>query len=172
MMISNEYLKMMAHYNRWQNGELVAVADTLTDIERRMDRGAFWNSIHGTLSHIYWADRIWLSRFDLVEPPDVPNPQSPGFVADWDDLKDKRSQLDDLVVDWIERFEDGPIIGSLKWFSGAAGRDMEAPLSVVLPHFFNHQTHHRRQVHAMLTGAGVETSDTDLFLMPKECWPD
>jgi uncharacterized damage-inducible protein DinB len=30
-------------------------------------------------------------------------------------------------------------------------------------HFFNHQTHHRGQVHALLTAAGERTGDTDLF---------
>jgi uncharacterized damage-inducible protein DinB len=30
---------------------------------------------------------------------------------------------------------------------------------------FNHQTHHRGQVHAMLTAAGEQTGDTDLFLV-------
>ncbi len=33
-------------------------------------------------------------------------------------------------------------------------------------HFFNHQTHHRGQMHAMLTAAGVTTTDTDLPFMP------
>jgi uncharacterized damage-inducible protein DinB len=34
-------------------------------------------------------------------------------------------------------------------------------------HFFNHQTHHRGQVHAMLTAAGAKPGDTDLFIMPE-----
>lgn len=114
-MISNEYLKMMARYNRWQNGELVAASDTLSDDYRRMDRKAFWGSIHGALSHIYWRDRIWLSRFDLVKPPDVPNPESQGFVSDWEDLKEKRAELDDKVAKWSDKFEDGPIKGMLSW---------------------------------------------------------
>jgi uncharacterized damage-inducible protein DinB len=32
-------------------------------------------------------------------------------------------------------------------------------------HFFNHQTHHRGQVHAILTAAGAKPGDTDLFLI-------
>lgn len=172
MMISNEYLRMMARYNRWQNGWLFQAADNLPDHERRKDRAGFWGSIHGTLSHIYWADRIWFSRFDLVDPPDVPNPQSPGFVEGWTDLTEKREQLDYLLVEWGDGFENGPVNGSLEWFSGSVNKDVKAPLSVVLPHIFNHQTHHRGQVHAMLTAAGAKTDDTDLFLMPEEFWPN
>jgi len=30
---------------------------------------------------------------------------------------------------------------------------------------FNHQTHHRDQVHAMITACGGSTDDTDLFYL-------
>jgi uncharacterized damage-inducible protein DinB len=33
-------------------------------------------------------------------------------------------------------------------------------------HMFNHQTHHRGQVHCMLTQAGGKPGDTDLPFMP------
>ena len=56
----------------------------------------------------------------------------------------------------------------LTWFSGAANREVRAPLRLLVTHFFNHQTHHRGQVHAMLTAAGQETGDTDLFLVVPE----
>lgn len=32
-------------------------------------------------------------------------------------------------------------------------------------HLFNHQTHHRGQVHAMLTAAGERTGETDLWFV-------
>jgi uncharacterized damage-inducible protein DinB len=58
--------------------------------------------------------------------------------------------------------------GDLVWFSGAAGREICTPKGFLIGHFFNHQTHHRGQVHAMLTAAGQETGDTDLFLLVPE----
>ena len=71
-MIDTAYVQRMARYNRWQNRNLYGVADTLSDDERRRERGAFFGSIHKTLSHLLWADRIWMSRFT----PDVPKPQA------------------------------------------------------------------------------------------------
>ena len=56
----------------------------------------------------------------------------------------------------------------LTWFSGAANRQVRAPLRLLVTHFFTHQTHHRGQVHAMLTAAGQETGDTDLILVVPE----
>ena len=170
-LISHEYLRVLSRYNRWQNDVLYRAADSLDDAARRQDRGAFWGSIHGTWSHLYWADRIWLSRIELVERPDVPLGESARFIADWAELGDKRRQLDDLLVDWCDRYPSGPVNGTLTWYSGAAKREVTAPLSVLLPHLFNHHTHHRGQVHAMLTVAGATTEDTDLFLMPPALWP-
>ncbi len=60
-MIDAAYVQRMARYNRWQNENLYAVADRLSDAERRRDRGAFFGSIHATLSHLLWADCTWMS---------------------------------------------------------------------------------------------------------------
>ena len=57
--------------------------------------------------------------------------------------------------------------GDLTWFSGAANREITKPRWQLLMHFFNHQTHHRGQVHAMLTQAGGKPHATDLFVMPE-----
>ena len=170
-MITTNFLRSMARYNRWQNESLYEAAGALSDDARREDRGAFFGSIHGTLSHIYWADRIWLSRFDLCEPPDVPNPQSGQFVAGFAELVAKREGLDAVLIDFCDAYETGPVKGVLEWYSGAIMADAKAPLGVVFTHLFNHQAHHRGQVHAMLTAAGASPQDTCLFIMPMELWP-
>lgn len=169
-MATGHYMRMMARYNRWQNQSIFSAAQTLSDAARREQRGAFWGSIHGTLSHIYWADRIWLSRFDAAAAPDVPLAESATFVADWAQLAECRVQLDEAVVAWADGYEAGIIAGTLSWYSGVAQSDVTAPLAIILPHIFNHQTHHRGQVHAMLTAAGAKPADTDIFLMPAEHW--
>jgi uncharacterized damage-inducible protein DinB len=51
------------------------------------------------------------------------------------------------------------------WFSQAANRELRQPRSLLVTHFFNHQTHHRGQAHAALTMRGVDPGDTDLFLI-------
>ena len=54
----------------------------------------------------------------------------------------------------------------LTWFSGAANSEVRAPLRLLVTRFFNHQTHHRGQVHCMLTQAGGKPGDTDLPFLP------
>ena len=69
-MIDGAYARLMARYNRWQNENLYGVAAQLSDDERRRERGAFFGSVHKTLNHLLWADRMWMSRFsDLPRPP-------------------------------------------------------------------------------------------------------
>jgi uncharacterized damage-inducible protein DinB len=69
-MIDGAYVQRMACYNRWQNQNLFGVADQLSDDERRRERGAFFGTIHKTLSHLLWADQAWMSRFtDDVSRP-------------------------------------------------------------------------------------------------------
>jgi len=171
-MITSSYLRTMARYNRWQNESLYEAAAMLSDDARRQDRGAFFGSIHGTLSHIYWADRVWLSRFDLCAPPDVPNPESGRFVDDFAELRAKRAELDAVLITFCDGYEPGEVKGALEWYSGAIGANAKAPLGVVMTHIFNHQTHHRGQAHAMLTAAGARPKDTCLFIMPLELWPE
>jgi uncharacterized damage-inducible protein DinB len=42
---------------------------------------------------------------------------------------------------------------------------MRTPRGILLVHFFIYQTRHRGQAHAMITAAGQQTGDTDMFLI-------
>jgi uncharacterized damage-inducible protein DinB len=165
-MIDPGYVQRLARYNRWQNENLYGVADTLSDAERRHERGAFFGSIHGTLSHLLWADRIWMSRFAGTPRPAGGIPESVSLYGDWSELKRERAAFDGVIVDWAERLDDAALAGDLTWFSGAIKAEVSRPKWLLLTHMFNHQTHHRGQVHCMLTQAGGKPGDTDLFIMP------
>ena len=165
-MIDLGYLQRMARYNRWQNENLYGVADRLSDQERRRERGAFFGSIHGTLSHLLWADRIWMSRFWLGPAPEGGIPQSVSMYPDWHALQRARAAFDATMVGWADTLDPSALAGDLTWYSGAAKREVTKPRWLLITHVFNHQTHHRGQVHCMLTQAGGKPGDTDLPLMP------
>ena len=165
-MIDPSYVQRLAHYNRWQNENLYGVADALSDAERRRERGAFFGTIHGTLSHLLWADRIWMSRFAGTPRPAGGIPESVSLYGDWGELKRERAAFDGVIVDWADKLDDAAVAGDLTWFSGAIKAEVSRPKWLLLTHMFNHQTHHRGQVHCMLTQAGGKPGDTDLFIMP------
>jgi len=164
-MITPSYARTMAAYNAEMNRGLYSAAGRLSDAERRKDRGGFWHSIHGTLVHLLWGDFQWMSRFDGWERPTTPIKQSDHFVEDYRELCGKRIKADDDISRWADKVDDAWLNADLTWFSGAAQREISAPKRFLVAHFFNHQTHHRGQVHAMLTAAGEKTDDTDLFLV-------
>jgi uncharacterized damage-inducible protein DinB len=166
-MIDRAYVQRMARYNRWQNQNLYGVADRLSDEDRRKERGAWFGSIHKTLSHLLWADTIQMSRFtqDVPKPP-VGIPGSVSLYPDWGVLKDERARFDRIIVDWADTIEPAWLAGDLTYVSAAISRELIRPRWVLVTHMFNHQTHHRGQVHSMLTQAGGRPSDTDLPFMP------
>ncbi len=168
-MIAPDYARLMARYNAWQNGSVYGAAATLPDVERRRDRGAFFGSIHETLNHILWGDQMWLNRFAGTPRP-VPQgvQQSRGYYARWDDLVREREAFDRVILDWAENLDAGWLESEMKWYSSAANREMTSPHWKLVVHLFNHQTHHRGQVHAMLTQAGAAPDDTDIPFLPAD----
>ena len=168
-MITTQYARTMARYNRWQNQNLYQAANSLSAEERDLDRGAFFGSIRQTLNHIYWGDKIWMSR--LNESVSKPSAGSIGVSIDefenWDQLVAERPLLDEQILSWAEELSDADLQGDLNWYSSSVEKDMSTPRAICITHMFNHQTHHRGQVHAMLTAAGVIPSDTDLCFMPE-----
>jgi uncharacterized damage-inducible protein DinB len=164
-MISPDHVWLMARYNQWQNRSLYTAADGLTDDARRQDRGAFFGSIHETLSHLLWGDMIWMHRFDAWEKPALGIKDSSKLYRDWEALKLARIDSDEKMIDWAKRVSPDWLALTMTWFSGAAGREVTKDNWFLVTHLFNHQTHHRGQVHAMLTAAGAKPADTDLFYL-------
>jgi uncharacterized damage-inducible protein DinB len=164
-MITPAYCRTMAAYNAEMNRRLYAAASRLSDDERRRDRGAFWGSLHNTLVHILWGDGQWMSRFDGWERPQTPIKESGHMLVDYAELCATRGTADADIELWAGKVDDAWLDVDLTWFSGAAQREISAPKRLLVTHFFNHQTHHRGQAHALITAAGEKTDDTDLFLV-------
>ena len=170
-MITPSYVRTMAAYNAEMNRRLYDAAARLTDAQRKEDRGVFWKSIHGTLVHILWGDAQWMSRFDNWERPATPIKQSDHFIEDWAELRSARDKADADISRWAGNVDEAWLNEDMVWFSAAAQREIRAPKRLLVTHFFNHQTHHRGQAHALLTAAGQQTGDTDLFLVVPEMIP-
>jgi uncharacterized damage-inducible protein DinB len=166
-MITVDYVRTMARYNRWQNQSIYRESDKLTDAERHAQRGAFFGSIHATLSHIQFGDQIWMFRFTgLHQPRAASIKDSVSAYPDWNELKRDRVAFDEVMIAWADELDPAWLEGNLSWHSVAIGHDMTLPKRMLVTHMFNHQTHHRGQVHCMLTNLGLKPDDTDLPFMP------
>ncbi|MDE2333021.1 MAG: damage-inducible protein DinB [Rhodospirillales bacterium] len=164
-MITPAYVRLMAQYNSEMNRRLYAAAARLTDERRGEDGGAFWHSIHGTLTHLLWGDSMWMSRFDGWRRPAVPMQESHTMIADFHALRSAREAADARIEDWAGRVSETWLAEDLVWYSGVAKQERRQQRSGLVVHFFNHQTHHRGQAHALITRAGETTGDTDLMLV-------
>jgi len=164
-MITPDYVRTMAAYNAEMNRRLYAAAGRLSDAERKQSRGAFWSTIHGTLSHILWGDLQWMARFDGWERPAQGMKQSTQMYDDFAVLAADRTKYDDRLIEWAKRVQQGWLDQEQVWTSISQNRELRQPRALLVMHLFNHQTHHRGQAHAMITAAGQQTGDTDLPLV-------
>ena len=168
-MITPDYVKAMAAYNQWQNRSIHKAAGNLTETQRRQDCGLFFGSVHKTLSHLMWGDTIWLWRFTGRPAPKGSNvTESVDEFAEWGDLVQARMALDTEIISWSEGVTDEFLASGMSYFSVAVNRQISKSNALLVTHFFNHQTHHRGQVHGVLTGMGQQPDDTDLPFMPEQ----
>ena len=147
------HFQMMARYNRRADERLYDACTARGHEARKRDRKAFFASTHGTLNHIEQdrgassiiesrnRDRIWLGRFA-------------GRVM-------SSGGLDAILYEDFAGLDPAFMAGSITYHNDQ-GRDLSDPAATMLAYFFNHQTHHRGQVHDMLSQAGVAPSMLDL----------
>jgi uncharacterized damage-inducible protein DinB len=157
---------MMAGYNAWCNERIYDVVAQLPDADYRADRGAFFKSVHGTLNHLLVADRIWLKRFS--GRGDAPNRLDAILFENLDDLRDARHREDERIIAYIDSLSEADLGGRIRYKTITNPVEIEQPLAPALIHFFNHQTHHRGQVHGLLTGFGLEAPSLDLILFQRK----
>ncbi len=163
-MIDPEYCQTMAAYNGWMNRKIFEAAARLPNEERKADRGAFFRSIHSTLNHILFGDRVWLSRFNGKSYP--VGGMGVDLFEGFEGLLDARRDMDDDIVAWAAQLDGAQLAGPLTWFSGVAQREFTRPRWLCVMQMFNHQTHHRGQVTTLLKQSGIDPGITDLPWAP------
>jgi len=160
--------QMFARYNAWCNERLYDAAATIPDPDYRADRGAFFKSLHGTLNHLLVGDRIWMRRFTGAgaQPPALDAILYDDFAA----LRAARRSQDTLIVRYVDGLSEEALAGTIRYRTLVDPRTIEQALSPALDHFFNHQTHHRGQAHALLTAmiGNDRTPSFDLILFQRE----
>ena len=142
--------RMFASFNRWANERIYAKAAELTDAEYRADRGAFFKSVHGTLNHLLVGDRIWMYRFDGAG--DYPTKLDAILFDRLADLQAARRAEDERIARYVQGLDGAKLASSFTYRTIVNPKTITQPLAPALDHFFNHQTHHRGQVHALFTG--------------------
>jgi uncharacterized damage-inducible protein DinB len=163
-MNSQHYL-MFADYNAWANHRLYHAVATLSDDEYREDAGVFFKSAHATLNHLLVTDRIWMSRFTGEQG--APDRLDAILFDTLPSLREAREKQDAKISEYIALLNDADLMGVIKYRRVSTPESQVQVLWHALAHWFNHQTHHRGQVHAILTRLGRAAPDLDLLIFQR-----
>ncbi len=159
------YFRTFARYNQWANRRLYDACARLPEAEYAKPRRAFFGSIHGTLNHLLVGDRIWLGRIEGKDAGIEALDQV--LYDDLSGLRAAREAEDARILAITDRLADGAL-GAMLAYRNMRGEPFETRLDWVLAHLFNHQTHHRGQVHDMLSHTPVAPPPLDLIFYLRE----
>jgi uncharacterized damage-inducible protein DinB len=147
-----DQLKNLALYNRWANARLFEASAALTAEERQRDLRASFNSLEGTLIHILWGERGWLSFWQTGNF--VPRPAH-GDYPDFPALREAWTHHDEAYVTYLRGLAQQELDSS---------RTLDATtytLGELIQHALNHSTYHRGQVALLLRQLGHTPPFTD-----------
>jgi uncharacterized damage-inducible protein DinB len=150
---------MLGRYNRVANDRLFSSVARLDPAEYKKDRPGSFGSIHALLNHILLGDRIWMARFEDggQETPPLNTVLYDEFPA----LTSARKEMDARIEAFFANLDNGFLHGSFRYVNSKGIEYVEAA-PVAIGHFFNHQTHHRGQVHVMLSQTPVSPPSLDM----------
>lgn len=158
-----DHARRFAGYNTWANGLLYDAVAELPEEDYRRDVGAFFGSLHGTLNHILVADLIWLARIGAETADIAPAPAALDAILfeALPDLRQARAAADQRILQYCSGLSGERLCEEVAYLR--RGEPCRQALWEILAHFFNHQTHHRGQAHALLTRLGREAPALDLI---------
>ena len=167
----------MADYNRWMNEKVYQSVTSLSDAELNADKGAYFESILGTLNHILVADTIWLKRFaghprgfatlKSMHSANVPISLAQILHSTLSDLAMARRDMDATIIQFCAEAQDDDY-DQLLHYTNTIGQAFANDFGSLVQHFFNHQTHHRGQVTTLLSQSSIDVGSTDLVMMLRE----
>jgi len=158
-------LLTQARANRLANRRLLAAVATLSDADFHAPRVSFFPSLALTINHILAVDGYYLAALhgdaNMVK---CWSAYVPAGTAT--ELAARQDESDQRLIDFcagLTPADEDRIVA----FDRGAGLDIgpREPLWRVLAHLFMHQTHHRGQAHAMLSGTSVKPPQLDDFIL-------
>lgn len=158
-MTANE-ARTLLRYSAWASRRVLTAAQQLTPEQLTQPNGISHDSIAGTLSHIYWADRAWYQRIQNPEQA-LPSPSS------WEETAIAWPQLLDAWQTWTDKLNDGDLDQDIHYKS-LAGTPASTRLDHIVMHVVNHATLHRGQVMGMIRQLGVQPPATDMIYYFRE----
>ena len=155
--MSKEELIELAVYNEWAWQRVFPSVAQLTTEAYKQDRGFFWGSLHGMLTHCFSAEWIWPLRIQGKSPTTLRDP------ADFADFEVLRTQWDPVrqtlsaMIDSISSID----LAREYHYRNTSGKEFAMTIDDTLRHIFVHSIEHRGQITPILYKLGVPTDPLD-----------
>ncbi|MCG8547906.1 MAG: DinB family protein [Alphaproteobacteria bacterium] len=159
------HFRRFARYNEWANDRLYDACAALSQEEYIAPRQAFFGSIHRTLNHLLLVDRIWLSRLGVGDL--IIDPLDTELYSEFEPLRRARAEQNRVIIDYVDAQTEASLTET-KQYANASGQPQETRHDIILQHYFNHQAHHRGQVHDMLSQTAVAPPPLDMIYFVRE----
>ena len=159
-------IALMARFNAWVNKRVYGCVAGLSDADYRKDRKAYFGSIHNTLNHLLVVDRTWTSRIRSVDHGIESLDQI--LYDDFAALRAAREAEDAALIELVDGLSDEEFRSPVSYrFMTGDGRHSSRRDHILIT-LFNHQTHHRGQIHAMLTQQDIDPPPLDVIVFLEE----
>lgn len=164
-----EHFRMMARYNKWANARINNAISEIDEEDFMRPRAAFFGSIHGALNHLLLVDRLWRGR--MINKPYPAKSLDQIVAPDRGAIIREREAEDQIIIEFVDGLSAEEIEERVSYetFVGLEGHDARR---IILTHMFNHATHHRGQVHALLTQVPYDPPPLDLIYFLRETEAD
>ncbi len=160
------HLPLMARFNAWANERLYDSVAELPEAAYRQERGAFFGSVHRTLNHILVVDRMWTGRIEGVDRGIRALDQM--LYDDLESLRAARREEDRRLIALVDGLAEDRLEAPVRYTRMIGEGEEEVRTGHVLITLYNHQTHHRGQVHVLLTQNAIVPPPLDIVFFLDE----
>ncbi len=155
-----ETARELLDYNSWANKRLLGAVARLDSDQFMRALGGSFGSLQGTLTHMLWAEWLWLERWQGHSPMDV---FSPDAFRSVEGLEARWSQIQAAQATFMRTLSPGQLQRVVR-YTNRKGETWEYPLWRQVHHAFNHSTYHRGQLAHMLRVLGAQPASTDFLV--------
>lgn len=161
-------LPTAAKYNQWANNRIYNALSSLSDSDRKLDRYGFFRSIHNTMNHILLVDLLYRGR--LEGKGNIFSRLDSILYDGFADLVAAHRESDEWLVSFHSKFDQDRL--DEKFMFRPVGMDegevYDQSYRVCFTNLFQHQIHHRGQLHHMISHAKKDPPPLDFIMFSRK----
>ncbi len=154
-------IKTLHAYNSWGDNLIFDALEAIPEDQYKADMKSSHGGLHGTMTHIVGAEKLWLERWQGAPQPPLAPPASHA------ELKKIWEKVGYDTAKWLSTMTDKRLneTFTMKTLAGDAFTHI---FWQAFQHLVNHSSYHRGQIITMLRQIGTKPPTTDLIRFYRE----